>query len=440
MSPPGGPGLRQAGRGWRLVRFRALLFPVACGVLGVVATRLIVIPQLQDWSHGIPPPGLMARLGAAASGEAGSGAQTSTYETLTVFHNALGLIREHYLTEVEPEWVMDGAVRGIFRALDDDSAYLTAEEAALFRRRSELDGDVGITLEKRYYLHVDGVLPGSPASSGGIEEGAAITEIAGQSTREMQIPVGRLLLAGPPDSEVSLSVRNSADTRPAEIRLVRSRPDPVPVEHRVLEPGIGWIRILRFHPGTAGQVAAAVAALEGEGVDALVLDVRNSRGAENYVGPLREVAGTFLGDVVVALLRGRTDEGEEPADRLSGIPNPVSWNGALTVLANRSTAGPGELLAAAVVSQDRGSFVGSRTAGRTGAPELIELPAGDAILLTVRQFLDPDGGELLGTGAVPSVTPGDLELDVSTLDDEDPELDFALRHIRAERGEQRKAA
>ncbi len=448
MSRPEASRWRRLRRPERLALLRALLFPVACGALALALTQGILIPSVQDWSRGLPPPGLMARLGAAANGEAGSGAQESTYETLEVFFGALNLIREHYLTEVEPEWVMDGAVRGIFRALDDDSAYLTAEETALFHRRAELVGDVGIALEKRYYLHVDGALPGSPAWDAGIEEGAAITEIAGQSTREMQIPVGRLLLAGAPNSDVSLMVRDAADTEPTEIRLVRRQLEAAPVERRMLEPGIGWIGIREFHPETAGQVAAAVAALKEQAADALVLDVRNSRGVSSYADPLREVAGIFLGDQVVAQLRGRADENkdgdedgdERPSHPLDGIPNLVSWEGTLTILANRSTAGPGELLAAAVVAQDRGSFVGSRTAGRTGAPELIELPEGDAILLTVRQFLDPDGEELLGAGAVPSVTPADLELDVSTLDDDDPELDFALIHIRETRGEQRKAA
>ncbi len=407
--------------------------------LGALLAHFFLMPHIVGWTTGLPAPGLMARLGATEGVEAESGAQRSNYETLTVFHNALGLIREHYLTEVEPDWVMDGAIRGIFRALDDDSAYLTAGQTEIFHERAGLLGDVGVTLDKRYYLHVDSVLPGSPAEAAGIEEGAAVTEIAGITTREMQIPVGRLLLAGAPGSEVSLMVRDSADAEAEDIRLIRRELAPPPVEHRVLEPGIGWMRIRSFHAGTTDQVVAAIAALENEGVDALVLDLRGSRGDEDYALDLRAVGGLFLGDALVAQLGGRQDAEEAPA-LLAGIPNATSWNGALTVLANGTTAGPGELLAAAIVADGRGAFVGGRTAGRTGAPELIELPEGDALLLTVRQYLDPEGEELLGVGAVPSITPADLERDVDTLDDEDPELDFALFQIRQERADRKEAA
>ncbi len=421
-------------------RLRRLALTFGCALVGAALAQAVLVPRLPGWTSDLPAPGLMARLGASGGGEGGAGLQRTTYETLDVFENALALIRRHYLTEPEPERLVDGAVRGVFRALDEDSAYLDPDETDLYRRRAELAGDVGITLEKRYYLHVDGVLPGSPAEAAGVEPGTALAEIAGRNTREMQIPVGRLLLAGAPGSEVVLMARSSADAEPEEVRLERRRLEPAPVEREELEPGVGLVRIREFREGTAAEVAEAVRALGEAGADALVLDVRGSRGHGDWATALREVAGVFLADGRVARLAGRTEDGEEPpSEDLLGIPHVAPWTGALTVLANRSTAGPGELLAAAVAGE-RGSFVGGRTAGRTGAPELIEFEEGDSVLLSVRQYLAPDGEELLGGGAVPSVTPDDLDLDANTLDDDDPELDFALIQLRRQRGEAKRAA
>ena len=97
--------------------------------------------------------------------EGGTAVQESTYQALEVFNGALMLIRDQYLEPVDPAFLMDGAVRGIFEALDADSAYLSADELARYRSRGSLTASVGLGLQKRYYLHVDDVLPGSPAAA-----------------------------------------------------------------------------------------------------------------------------------------------------------------------------------------------------------------------------------------------------------------------------------
>lgn len=440
-APEGPSGSGGSGGGRRRLK-QALLVLAAAAAVSVVCDRGVDRASGRYWSRA----GAEQLLAAAARGAGGSPAaiQEDTYQTLDVFSNALALIRDHYLEPVEEEMLMDGAVRGIFEALDSDSAYLDPEETALFHERADAEGAVGIGLEKRYYLQVDDVLPGSPAAEAGIERGDAIAAIDGRGTRQMRTPIGRLLLSGPPGSTVELAVRKSAaETEPTVFTLERRRIVPPPVESSEPEPGIGLVRVRRFSPETAGQVAAAVRSLRDSGAEALVLDLRGSRPAGN-----RAAADSVLGVATASVFRAglvarraeRTEEGERILEDLTAEPPDSGPAGAglpVTVLVNAGTAGPGEVVAAAVGPLPNGEVVGGRTAGRTGRGELVPLPDGDSILMSSSHLLGPEGDDLLGAGVTPTLTPEDLDLRGADLDEDDPELDFALRVARHRRsGEQ----
>ncbi len=363
--------------------------------------------------------------------EAGTAAQESTYQALEVFNGALMLIRDQYLEPVDPAFLMDGAVRGIFEALDADSAYLSAGELARYRSRDSLSASVGLGLQKRYYLHVDDVLPGSPAAEAGIERGVAITAIDGRNTRELRIPVALLLLAGEPGTSVELSLRGATDSEPRPVTLERAVLADPPVEHRMLEEGIGLVRIRRFHEGTTAQLAAAIRSLEEGGADSLALDLRGSRGRGGCEAGA-EVAGAFTKGEPVQLVQ-RNADGEEVSTPLEAPAGDPLFEGPLAVAINRGTVCAGEVLAAVLKSREDVDVVGRRTAGRTGRPQLIELPEGDAILLSTAHIRGPDGEDILGVGVGPSLGPADLEVEPAELDDDDPELDLATRALKRRR-------
>ena len=100
------------------------------------------------------------------------------------------------------------------------------------------------------------------------------------------------------------------------------------------------------------------------------------------------------------------------------------------MVVNRGTVCSGEVLAAALKSREQVDVVGRRTAGRTGRPELIELPEDDAILLSTAHIRGTDGEDILGVGLAPSMGPADLEIESADLDDEDPQLDLAIRALK----------
>ncbi len=434
--PTGTPG--SGGSGGRKRLKRGLLLLGALAGLAVLLDRGAEFASDDFWRRE-GSENLLATAARRAGNWIGAGGQDTTYQTLDVFSNALALIRQHYLEPVEEGVLMDGAVRGIFEALDADSAYLDASEAERFRNLAEADGDVGLGLEKRYYLHADDVLPGSPAAEAGIERGDAITAIGGRGTRDLRVPIGRLLLAGAAGSTVEVALRKSADTEPRRVTLERRAIAAPPVESEVPEPGVGLVRVRRFSAGTAAEVAAAVASLRAGGAEALVLDLRGSRPAGTpapaSAGLGVESAAVFM-EGLVAHRAERTEAGEavsEPIRAEPGQSPPAGADLPVVALVNRSTVGPGEIVAAALGSLPHGDIVGGFTAGRTGEARLVELPDGDAALISAAHLQGPDAEDLLGVGVAPTLRPDDLDLRGAELDEDDPELDFALRAVRHRR-------
>ena len=355
-----------------------------------------------------------------------AGGQRSTYQALEVFSGALMLIRDQYLEPVDPEVLMDGAVRGIFAALDPDSTYLSPAETERYRNRAAGTGTIGIGLQKRYYLHVDDVLEGSPAALAGIERGAAILAIDGQSTRDTRIPVGHLLLAGPPGTPVELTLRSAEDADSETVALERALLPPPPVERRMLSEDTGYLRIRRFHEDTPVELGAAVVALQGAGATALALDLRGSRGGGCETGAL--AAGIFTEGVTARVVM-RGADGTDSGATVEIPPGPAVFDGPLAAIVNQGTVCPGEVLAAALRTRRDAALVGSRTAGRTGRSQLVELPDGDALLLSTAHFRGADDEDILGVGVAPTLRPADLEVERDELDEDDPELDLALRAL-----------
>lgn len=363
-----------------------------------------------------------------------SAAQRDVYQALEVFHGALMLVREQYLEPVEAEMLMDGAIRGIFDALDDDSTYFSAEEAEQYRGRDAAPASIGIGLEKRYYIHVDDVLPGSPAEAAGLEPGAAIVSIDGHTTRDLRVPAARLRLDGAVGTPVELEIRNEADAESETVTVTRSVLDPAPAEAQLDDSGVGVLRIRRFHEGTPAQLAEAVESFRAGGASGVLLDLRESRGDGVDCGAGAAAAAAFTGGTAAQLAHRGPGGDEEKTPVPVPDPRPASsWDGPLVVLIAEGTVCPGEVLAGALAERPGTALLGRRTAGRTGVPRLIELPEGDALLISSSHYQTPEGEDILGTGLSPTRTVTELEeeldLRFSDLDEDRPLEDLGERWL-----------
>lgn len=318
----------------------------------------------------------------------------TSYGQLTVFNEVVRMVADSYVEPVNIDRAMGTAERGLTEALDGDSAYLDDADYRTLQQPAAHDADIGVTLTRRYaFLMIVSARPGSPGERAGLRAGDLIKTIDGRHSRAIALPIGERLLRGAPGSMVKLAIMRSR-TEPIEITVVRERPTPAPPESRRLEQGPGYVRIREFAPQTAEDVRARIEALAREGAPSLVLDLRDV--ATGQPEEAVKVAELFVSSGVLARLSGR----KHPEQVWKADPAHHVWDRPLVALVGNGTAGPGEVLAAALVDAERARLVGQHTFGRAALQKTLPLPEG-ALVLTVAKYLTPKGEPIHGKGLEP---------------------------------------
>lgn len=357
---------------------------------------------------------LLIALYVIIGGLLGKTAGEGAYQQLGVFSEVFARIRSDYVQSPDIELVTAGALRGLLESLDPYSSYLTPHEYKEYQRRNTPQaGDVGLVLSKRFGLiSVVATLPDSPAERAGLRVGDLLESIAGFSSREMSVEQAGLLLAGEPGTSVRILVVRERRVEPKEIDLVRAPRKTYPVTSRQLEADIGYVRVVTFRPGTAAEVREHLERLQQAGMRKLVLDLRGCA-----VGEASEAVDTtrwLLEKGLITYLQGQ----RFPRQQFNADPSRTLWRGSITVLIDTSTAGPAELLAAALLEYQRAEVLGEPSYGVGSVQKLIPLDDGAALILSVAKYYTPSGQPIQDTGVEPSIV-------VEAVRDLDAEAEFA---------------
>jgi carboxyl-terminal processing protease len=339
-----------------------------------------------------------------------------SYRQMQVYSEVLSRVQSEYVEDPNIPKVTDGALHGLVESLDANSSYLTPEAyKALKAHKSEAKGEIGATVSKRFgYADVVSVLPGSPADKAGIEATDIFESIEGQSTRDMSLPEIRDALAGTPGSTVNLSVVRARKAEPQKMVVTRDVVNIPPVADKMLEDGIGYVKVDALTKGKAQEIAAKIKALEKSGAKKLVLDLRNTSEGEESEGVA--TANLFLNHGTITYLQGQKFPREafnaDPAKAVTSLP--------IAVLVNKGTAGAAEIVAAAILENARGDVVGDKTFGDGSVQQTIDLPDGGALILSVAKYYSPSGKAIQETAVTPNVLVAD-DTDSVISDDEDQE-------------------
>jgi carboxyl-terminal processing protease len=358
----------------------------------------------------------------------------STYGQLAVFNEVVRIVLDAYVDPVNLDRSMAGARLGLTEALDGDSAYLEQDEFRAYQQPPREDGDVGLLLSRRFsFLMVVSARAGSPADKAGIKAGDIIKTIDGRHSRPLPAPVGQRLLRGTPGSVVKLTLlRAGAD--PIDVSLTRERLVPAQPLSRVLEDGAGYLKVPEFPSRVADDIRGELAALKRGGARRLVLDLRDS--GEGAPAEAAKVAELFLHGGVVSRLTGN----KVLEQVLTADPSRSAWDLPMAVLVDTGTAGPAEIVAAALLDAGRAPLVGEHTFGRAAVQKAVPLPEG-GLVVTVGKYVSPKGNAIHGKGLEPSV-PVEPAAEDEAVEGEQPKdliLEKALEILKTE-AEKKKAA
>jgi carboxyl-terminal processing protease len=321
-----------------------------------------------------------------------------TYRDLGVYSEVLSRIKQDYVVDPNLKKVTDGAIRGLLEALDPYSTYLTPEEYQDYVQHPDAGpANIGIFISKRGLGTVISVLPGSPAEKAGIKAGDLFDRIDNTSVRDLSVIQLQRLLAGPPDTTVTLSIVRDPRNEPQKITLSRAVLTYPPVIAKMMDDGDGYLRVATFEKGKAAEMAGKLHGLEGKGASKIILDLRNCAGGDFQEAV--DTASLFLDKGLISYLSGQ----RFPRQDFNAHPQGATYKLPLVVLINQSTAGPAEVVAAAILGNKRGEVVGVRSFGEGVFQKPILVGDGSALLLSVAKYYAPDGKAINDNGVTPSV-------------------------------------
>jgi carboxyl-terminal processing protease len=364
---------------------------------------------------------LYAIIGGFLSKSSEAVARGSQYAQYAIFDEVLGHIIHDYVDEPDLEKVRIGSLRGLAEGLDPYSAYLSAQQVKQYEP-SPSPGGTGLTLSKvSGYAYAVGVLKGSPAELAGIKEGDFIEYVGKVPSRDLSLYDVENLVRGQPGAQVQLRIVHQGQSRKVTINLAKVVQPAI--EARIEEPGVGYIKVTSLADGKSAEIKRQLTELTAKGAQKIVLDLRDASNGKLEEGVA--VANMFVGSGTIARLVGK-----QGADTRSytAEPSKVIFTGPLTVVIDHSTAGPGEIIAAAVRDEKRGDLVGERTFGMGSDQKLFPLSDGGALLITVAKYAPASGKPFMDEGVEPTVKvekPVDADIVVPDSDDDDTPDDSA---------------
>ncbi len=309
-----------------------------------------------------------------------------------------GLIDDNFALEYNEEDLVESQYAGYVYGLQDPySAYLTEEnyDKMMESTNGEYVGiGVGVTPStERNTILITQVFTGSPAEGAGLSIGDEIVAVEGETVYGSDIDAAILKIKGKPKSSVVITVRDFNTGENRDVTLIRDHVVVDTVFYEKLEDNIGYIRISSFDAVTDEQFEEAYNTLMGDGIEGLVLDLRNNPGGLlDVVSNIADILVPEGNIVYTEDVNGEQMFIKSDAEKIE-IP--------LQVLVNGYSASASEVLAGAIKDYGVGELVGETTFGKGIVQRIFPLGDGSAVKLTISRYFTPSGVCINGIGIEP---------------------------------------
>ena len=344
-------------------------------------------------------------------------AQQGAYNQINVYGEVLQHIQSDYVEVPNIPQVTNGALRGLLESLDADSSYLTPADYKAYKEDRGGKAQVGINISKRYgYAAVVSVVPGSPADKAGLSDGDILEAIEGKDTMNISLAMIQKILEGAPGSTLTVGVVRPNKAEPDKVAMVRTIVVEPPVQTSVYEnTSILYLKPEILDREHVDQVEAKLKGMQKAGNKKVLLDLRDV--AAGDMTQATRLANMFLESGTIASLEGQKFPKQVfTAERDKTIQGTVP----MVVLVNRGTAGPAELVAAAMLDNKRADVVGDKTFGEGALQKTFELPDGAALILSVAKYESPSGKKLQDDAVTPNIVVASAADEDDGVDDEAP--------------------
>lgn len=352
---------------------------------------------------------------------------TSTFDVGSVLANAPGTekeeliksyIKNYFYEDVDAAALDEGAFRGIVDSLGDKySQYFTASEYEQFTINTNATfSGIGAGLvkdEDTGEVIIRTVYDDTPASDTGLKAGDVIVSADGQLGISMDLDSFVHLLRGPEGTSFEMVYRRGADEHTATI--TRRKVIIPSVYYNMLWDNIGYVQITSFAENTDTEFKKAIDDLSSQGAKGLIYDIRSNPGG--LVSSVVNMLDMLLPEGTVVYTMDKNNHREDyTSDEENRLDLPC------VVLVDEYSASASEIFAGAIRDFEYGTIIGTTTTGKGVIQNLISLPDGSGLKLTVAEYFTPSGTAINKVGIIPDT---ELEYNYNYSNQEDEEYEFA---------------
>ncbi|WHY12059.1 S41 family peptidase [Peribacillus frigoritolerans] len=310
-------------------------------------------------------------------------------------------IKDDYYEEVDEEKLVDGAINGMIKSLDDPySAYMDKKEASSFHESisSSFEGIGAEIQEQDGQIMVVSPIKGSPAEKAGVKPNDIILRVDGKSVEGLTSSEAVLKIRGEKGTKVDLSISRAGESEPIKLTIKR---DTIPIETvyaEMLDDGVAKIQVTSFSEHTVQELKTALEEMSKKEMKGLVLDLRGNPGG--LLDQAIEMASLFIpnGKVVLQVedRSGKKDVYKSENDGELKIP--------VVVLIDDGSASASEIVAAAVSESADIPLIGVKSFGKGTVQTAQDFKDGSNFKYTAAKWLTPEGNWIHKKGIKPDIT------------------------------------
>ncbi len=330
-------------------------------------------------------------------------AANDIYAQIELFSYALTTIQSEYVDVKTPQELIYGSLKGMLGSLDPHSQFLTPEDYKELKSETQGKfGGLGIEISiKDGLLTVVTPIDDTPAYKVGLKAGDRIVKIEKELTKDMSLNDAVKRLRGEPGTDVRITVLREDDFKLLDFTIKREIIQIQDVKNvMILDDHIGYVRLAEFREESFNEMHKALDKLRKDGMDSLIVDLRNNPGG--LLNVAIKISEDFLvpGQLIVST------KGRHPAQDIETYSK--NTQGKVTdvpvvVLINQGSASGSEILAGALQDNKRAVILGEQSFGKGSVQSVIPLPDGSGLRLTTSKYFTPSGRSIHGKGITPDI-------------------------------------
>ena len=339
-------------------------------------------------------------------------------ENMRALRGVYDVLSREFQGKITKKNLEKAGIEGLMSSLDLYSVYMNPEEFESSMRDTEGQyGGVGMVITMMdYKLTVVRIIKNSPSERAGILPDDIITRVDGQEIKGMQIHELATKLRGYPNTQVNIDIYRPSTKVTQFTTLTREIISVETVTYKNLGDHTGYISINSFSKQTNDQLEEALEKGEKDGVQALILDLRNNPGG--LLSQSVKVASHFLEEgQLIVYTQGRDRDDKQQYESLYDDP----WNKKpLAVLINSHSASAAEIVSGSLKDSGKALILGERSYGKGSVQTIFRMGGGAGMRLTTSKYYTPSGIDITIHGIVPEIQ---IERDITGLPDDTPQKD-----------------